>query len=210
MTRECERPARAYTHDVPGVTSKDVDRELRRTLWPDLYAEGFTRRTGRTAWQDRDDQVNVVQISSFNSYNAGVLGVSTVSFQVGLGVLPRCRTTEHTPSRNGLLLPRDAHCEFRCGLRRRLRQPAGGNPTIWPIAIDGADIEVTVDDAREVLMSDGLSWFESLDGLGRMLWTAENVENGNTDQTWGMGRLGSPHRIALLTDLHRAVFDRDS
>jgi hypothetical protein len=189
---------------VPDVTAKDVDRELRRRLWPDLRARGFTRRHGRSAWQDRDDQVNLVRISSFNFYDAGVLRVSTFSFQLKLGVLPRCRTTEHTPWRNGLLAPPEQHCEFRRSLRSRLQPPGSRNATIWAVAADGTDIEAAVEDAHQVLISEGLPWFESLDGLGRMLWTAENVEDGNTDHTWGMGRLGSPHRIALLADLREA------
>lgn len=192
------------------VTSKDVDRELRRAFWPDLRAQGFTRRIGRTAWQDRDDQVNVVQISSFNSYNAGVLRISTFSFQVLLGVLPRCRTTGRTPLRNGLLAPPEYHCEFRRSLRSRLQPLGSRNPTIWSVAADGTDMASAVEDAHQVVISDGIPWFESLDGVGRMLWTAENVENGNTDQTWGMGRLGSPHRVALLADLRKAALDSKS
>lgn len=190
---------------MPDVTSKDVDRALRERLWLDLKAAGFNRRTGRTAWQDLDDQVNVVQISSFNSYNAGVLGLSTFSFAVLLGVLPRCRVTDQTPSRSGLLVPPEYYCEFRRSLRRRLQQPNNGHSTIWSVAADGADITAAVDDAREVLLTEGTSWFENLQGLGNMLWTAENVENGNTNETWGMGRLGSPHRIDLLASLRRAA-----
>jgi hypothetical protein len=192
------------------VTRRDVDRELRRTLWPDLRTRGFTRQNGRTAWQDRNAQVNVVEVSFFNPYDAGVLGVSSFSFRVLLGVFPRCRTTGDTPREEGRLAPPEYHCEFRRSLRSRVQLTGSHDATVWSVATDGSNIAPAVEDAHQVLMSEGLSWFESLDGLEKMLWTTENVENGNTDQTWGMGRLGSPDRISLLADLRKAAFESNT
>jgi hypothetical protein len=64
------------------LTSKDVDRALREVVWPALKPEGFNRRTGRTAWRDRRDQIDVVTFWSHNSYNAGVFRINTLSFQL--------------------------------------------------------------------------------------------------------------------------------
>ncbi|HEV2771164.1 MAG TPA: hypothetical protein VGV40_13355, partial [Solirubrobacteraceae bacterium] len=98
------------------LTNKDVNRALREVVWSALKTEGFERRTGRTAWRDRPDQIEVVTFWSHNAYNAGVLRINTLSFQLQLGVHPRCRTDEHTPVKEGLLRPKEAACDFRLTL----------------------------------------------------------------------------------------------
>jgi hypothetical protein len=37
------------------MDSKAVDAVLRELLWAELKRQGFTRRTGRTAWRDQGD-----------------------------------------------------------------------------------------------------------------------------------------------------------
>jgi len=70
-----------------------VNRALRQVVWPTLKEEGFVRRTPRTAWRDSPEQIDVINFWAHNVYNAGVLGVTTSSFQLQLGVQPLCRTS---------------------------------------------------------------------------------------------------------------------
>ena len=102
------------------ITSKDVNRALRQVVWPVLRDQGFVRRTGRTAWRDRPEQIDVINFWSHNAYNAGGLGITTASFQLQLGVHPLCRTTDETPKSEGELRPREYACDFRRLLREGL------------------------------------------------------------------------------------------
>jgi hypothetical protein len=192
-----------YTHGMGVATAKDVDRALRRLFWPAIKDAGFSRRVGRVAWRDRADQVDVVQIRSVGSYNAGVYRVSSFSFEVLLGVYPRCCATPDAPMRDGALSPPEHHCEFRRALTPSIASPPSPI-TVWAMDAAGSMIDAAVEDARQSFIRDGLPWFESLDGLNAMLSTAETVEQGNVWETWGMGRLASPHRTRLVADLRHA------
>lgn len=183
-----------------------MNRALRETVWPALEEHGFTRRTARTAWRDRDDQVDVVTFQSFNAYNAGVLGITTYSFQVNLGVHPRCRTTEHTRQKHGQLRPEEYQCDFRRMMRKGLQQPEYERETMWFVRPDRSNLDAVVKDARDVLLSDGLEWFDQLAGLEALLSTAEHAPESMTE-TWGMGNIGSPHRLELMASLRAAVSD---
>jgi hypothetical protein len=186
------------------VTNKDVNRALRELVWPALKPVGFGSRTGRVAWRDGRDQVDVVNFWSHNAYNAGALGINTLSFQLELGVFPRCRADEHTPVKDGLLRPKDAHCEFRQGLRPPFDQAETDRPEIWFIRSDGTNLHEVVEAARDTLLTDGLDWFRSLDGLERMLEVVRHTPD-RMDGTWGMGHVGSPNRIALIAALEAAA-----
>jgi hypothetical protein len=185
------------------LTNKDVNRALREIVWAALKQEGFDRRTGRTAWRDRPDQVDVVTFWSHNAYNAGVLRINTLSFQLGLGVHPRCRTDEHTPVKDGLLRPQEAACDFRLTLVKPFHQRETERPEIWFVREDRANLQAVVEAARDHLFSEGLAWFASLDGVDRMLEVARN-EPLSRYTAGGMGNIGSPHRLSLIADLDAA------
>jgi hypothetical protein len=182
------------------VTTKHVNRALRDTVWPAVKEHGFTRRTPRTAWRDRPDQVDVITFWSHNAYNAGALGVTTSSFQIQLGVHPCFRTSESTPVKDGQLRPQEYACDFRRLLLKNFRQEETDRSEIWYVRADGANLTEIVEAARDMLLTEGLAWFNSLQGLERMLATARN-EPEDMDKTWGMGNLGSPHRRELVAGL---------
>lgn len=186
------------------ITSKDVSRALRQTVFPALKHEGFLRRTTRTAWRDLPQQIDVITFWSHNSYNAGALGVTTVSFQVMLGVFPLFRASDDTPQTEDGLRPQEYICDFRRLLRKPFEQEETDRSEIWFIYPDGSNLGDVVEAVRDSLLTEGLTWFESLRGLDRMLDTARRAPEG-MDGTWGMGNLGSPHRRELLRSLEGAI-----
>jgi hypothetical protein len=186
------------------VTNKDVNRALREVVWPALKREGFARRTGRTGWRDRPDQVDVVTFWSHNAYNAGVLKINTISFQLQVGVLPHCRVTDQTPVKDGFLRPQGAACDFRQLLVKPFDQDETDRPEIWFICRDGSNLQEIVEAARDLLLSRGLAWFESLNGVQRMLETARH-EPLTRYTAGGTGNLGSPFRQQLVADLEAAA-----
>lgn len=186
--------------------NKDVNRALRQVVWPALKQEGFEHRTARTAWRDRLDQVDVVNFWSHNVYNAGVFGINTLSFQLHLGVHPRCRTDSDTPVKDGLLRPQESACDFRLMLVKPFPQDETDRPEIWFVRSDGSNLQKLVKAARDLLLTEGFAWFASLDGVERMLEVARHEPL--TDYTaGGMGNIGSPHRLSLIADLGAAADD---
>jgi hypothetical protein len=185
------------------LTNRDVNRALRERVWPALKTEGFDRRTGRNAWREHPDQIDVVNFWSHNSYNAGVLRINTLSFQMGLAVHPRCRTTDQTPVKDGALRPQEAACDFRLTLTKPFEQDETDRPEIWFVRDDGSNLHDIVDAARDHILDAGFAWFATLDGVDRMLHVARH-EPLTRYTAAGMGNLGSPHRLELIADLEAA------
>lgn len=189
---------------VAPVSSSDVNRALREAVWPALKEAGFDRRTQRTAWRDRPDQVDVVSFQALNSYSAGVFRVTPFSFQLSLGTHPRCRETDQIRERGGLLRPDESCCDFRCLLRKGFAQPETDRPEVWSVDPDASNLRAVVETARRVLVSEGLAWFDELDGVEAMLAKARTAPE-DMETTWGMGNLGSPHRQVLVDALELAA-----
>jgi hypothetical protein len=178
------------------IDSKVVDAELRRVLWPELKAIGF-RRTGRTAWRDRPDCVQTVNIQSFNSYLADGIGATTFSFALNLGVFYPI-IAEETPMsgfRGDPTRPAEWSCQARCHLAKGIVQSEWvhgrppDRPEIWYVRPDGSNVEVVVRDATERIKSDGLPWLERLSDLreARRAFQEEsntNVERGKPGVTY--------------------------
>ena len=186
------------------MTSQDVNRALREVVWPALRDCGFSARTARTAWRHRADQIDVVNFQSFNAYNASVLNVTTYSFQVNLGTFPVCRASDRTRRKDGALRPEEYGCDFRHQLRKTITQPETDRETLWFVSADGSNLAEVISDAKSALEVDGLAWFDRLEGLHNLLRTARAVPE-NMAETWGMGNLGSPHRIELVSALETAA-----
>lgn len=189
------------------ITNKDVNKVLRELVWPPMKDYGFTHRTQRTAWRDRPDQVEVVTFWSHNAYNAGALRVTTLSFQIMLGVYPRFWAKDDMPQKNGQLRPQEYLCDFRRMLHTPFKQQETARPEIWFVRSDGSNLREIVSAAREALLSEGLRWFDSLDGLERLLTTARTSPE-DMSGTWGLGNLGSPNRRELVAVLEAEVAAR--
>lgn len=109
------------------MDSRDVTKEIRRVVWPELRRQGFDAFTGRTAWRYVDDSVDVVMFQSFSASLADAVGCTTFSFSVNLGVwVPHDAWEGLEPARDaaGRLRPAEYQCEpHRRGLSKSLAQP---------------------------------------------------------------------------------------
>jgi hypothetical protein len=158
------------------VTSKDIDKLIRAEVWPFVREQGFTVR-GRTARRHWDDAIDVINFQSFNGHEATVLGVTSFSFQLNLGVWPAFPVAgwEVTRDAQGRPQPAEYECVFRSEVRptvpapvrkrslnpfafRPLPQPAA----IWSVTADGANALDCVRDARQGIEAQALPWFDGL------------------------------------------------
>jgi hypothetical protein len=101
------------------VDSRDVTKEIRRLVWPELREHGFEAFTGRTAWRYVDNAVDIVNFQSFGASIADAVGCTTFSFSVNTGVwLPQDAWTRD-PRRDpkGRVRPAEYECDPH---RRRL------------------------------------------------------------------------------------------
>jgi hypothetical protein len=191
------------------IDSKAVSKVIRKTVWLKLEAVGFCKFTTRTAWRF-GSALHVVNFQSFNSYNAEILGCTTMSFSVNLGLhfdfMPGGGGAEYLGPDNP---PKESQCIFRKPLRRSLPQPNNADPRIWSVDSDGLNVALCVADALQMIEQDGLPWFTDFSDPMRALRFVE-AEEESFDQfgpsgTWGFGRPGSPMRKHAITYLRKAV-----
>jgi hypothetical protein len=150
------------------VDSKVVNREIKKSIWPVLKAVGFARFTSRKAWRHNADSIDVLEFQSHNSYNAGVLDITTYSFSVNLGkYLLYVPPQWPPPSKDGVLLPLECGCIFRGPLMPQVHA-ARSSPNIWSIDADGRNLLWSMKDVSNQLAS-ALEWFSRLDDRAEVL-----------------------------------------
>jgi hypothetical protein len=216
------------------MDSKEVDRALRQALWPTLKDVGFNRRTGRTAWRDRGEAVQCVNVQSFNSYLADVIGATTYSFRVNTGVfysaiVERSPLGAFTQDR---ARPKEYECHLRKTITKGFAQPnvltksrfgmgkgrpsLGGwsdRPDVWLVVADGSNLLAAVEDAAERLLDDGLGWLDRVseprEAMRRFSEEPDVfAERGILLELYG-GTLGSPSRMVSIAALAAASHDWD-
>lgn len=141
-----------------------------------MREHGFVVR-GRSARRYWDDAVDVINFQSFTSHQATVMGVSTFSFQLNLGVWPTFLPERREIRRDDRErpLPEEYECAFRhivfptvdAPRRKRSLNPFAFRPLpkpagIWAIAEDGSNAAECAVDARSGIESQALPWFETL------------------------------------------------
>lgn len=201
---------------MPSITSRQVNGELRRAVWPFLKERGFSSRTQRTAWRDSVDCIAVVTFQSFNAYLAEGLRVTSFSFGINLGVRARCSTALPSPREQaGQPRPNESGCDVRRSLWKTIDQDETGRPDIWYVRADGSNLTHVIENALSVLQTIGLTWLSEFESLERMRDFAANepegwdsAATGLVNGTWGPGMLDSPRRLQLLADLDRELRSR--
>ncbi|MFO0967769.1 MAG: DUF4304 domain-containing protein [Gemmataceae bacterium] len=142
-----------------------VTRAVKRRVWPALKALGFSQFSGRSGWRSRHLFIDVVNLQSavgkYRTYISLRDGThaSAGSFAVNLGVfidvqrlLPWAETTTDRPL--------EWECDYRLHLERQTPEPRNYPQTVWPIAGDAGMVENTVCDAADVILKQGLLWFD--------------------------------------------------
>jgi hypothetical protein len=124
-----------------GMDSPIVSAHIKRLIWPRLQEAGFSVFTSRAAWRHHKNRIDVLNVMSYNAYNAGVLGVTTYSFCVNLGcyqvAIPPSYEPHRIKSKAGRLLPHEAECHFSGHATRRFKQRETKDRTIWYVGPKG-------------------------------------------------------------------------
>jgi hypothetical protein len=185
------------------VNSKVVDGVIRTLVYPILRDHGFDAFTTRSAWRHRDCLTDVINFQSFNRSNADVLGCTTFSFAINLGLFVNdAADASLHPSSGGQ--PHEAACH----IRRRIRPIRGLLPEardIWVIDARGTNVESSLRDAAFQVLEIGIPWFDYL--LDRAVVLAVLLgEMAAPDRlTWLPGNPGSKDRNRTIGDLASAL-----
>lgn len=174
--------------------SSVVSREIRREVWPVLRQQGFDAFTSRTAWRHLPDRVWVVNFQSFSSYFSLVDGCTTFSFAMNIGIY--LDALAENVDAKVRARPRDYHCHFRAKLAKGIHQQNYTRSDIWFVDPQGSNLLDVVDDARRVLLSEGMGWFDRLSGLDQVLELL--VNHDETDDLFGIGAKWSPQRKLFI------------
>lgn len=176
---------------------KVVNKVINKNIWSFLKELGFIMFTSRSAWRFNQDTIEIINFQSFNSYLAEVLGCTTYSFTVNLAIyftkIPDKFPKTTIKEKNGFLLPEESDCDFRKCLVKGLIQEEIKRRDIWYIDTMGNNIELAMDDVKQMLISDGLKWFEKYSHMEAVLETLLNEEE-DLNGTHGFGRENSPIR----------------
>lgn len=179
------------------MDSKVVNKAIKSQIWSFLREEGFSQFSSRNAWRYKQDRIEVINFQSFNSYLAGLIGCTTFSLSVNLGIyftiIPNQFTNNPVKEKNGWLLPEEFKCIFRKQLIKSLYQDEINDRQVWYVDALGSNIELVMDDVKRILYSDGIKWFEKYSQMDAVLNTLLNEEEKLFD-TWGFGRKASPIR----------------
>jgi len=194
------------------MDSKCVSKEIRRAIWPLLRESGFWRFTSRSAWRHSESRIEVLNFQSFNSYNAGVIGCTTYSFSVNLGIFLREVPPSYEPVRiktaDEKPLPEEYECHLRGHLHRNFAQAECERRDIWYIDPNGRYLEKAIHDVRMAIVRDAFGWFESLRDSGEVLRVLTD-EPEDMDHLWGFGRNPSPMRSYLTGYMARSLGKRE-
>lgn len=178
------------------MDSKIVSKEIRERVRPLLRANGFGQFTGRTAWRNRGETIDVVNFQSFNDYHASVMDVTTYSFAVNLGSFPVYVPTQWPAKvRDGRLAPAEYECPFRRQLVRTLPQPGNRHETVWLIDHEGRSLLWCIEDVVDQFAA-AFTWFERLANKVETLRILTE-DDEHLPSLWGFGRNPSPMRSYL-------------
>lgn len=188
------------------MDSKTVNRSIRTQIWPLLMKAGFGSTTSRTAWRHESDRVDVVNFQSFNSYNAGVMGVTTFSFAVNLGTYLRYVPPQWPPKKikDGVPYPAEHECQFRSRLSPSITQ-SHENDGVWGIDERGLNLAWCINDVASQIPT-ALEWFSRLGNREEVLRILLEEEE-SMSSLWGFGRRPSPIRSYLTGYVAMAVND---
>ena len=197
------------------MDSKVVNKAIDAQVWGPLKALGFEKRTSRAAWRFHDERTDVVIFRSFNAYNAAVMGVTTYSFWIELGCYlkylpPSVATFGKNPRAPDL--PKPEECKLRARLQPRPARKARGlteklaqalkrsrrvDRSIWRVTAQPAKLGPLIEEARDVLLDDGMRWFEQFK-TARDVFMLLREREEDMNALWGFGRPGSPARHYIL------------
>lgn len=188
---------------MPKVSAKTVNGQIRAIVWPLLCEAGFEKFTPRTAWRRTMQAVAVVNFQSFNSYTASVIGCTTHSFGVNLGIhYPRAE--RYDPQLACGLYPQEHRCAARRQLEKTIAQPKLRRCDIWYVEPAGGNLDQVIEDAASVIRRVGLRWLEAFsDPEQALAHCLRRRRSGNAEYVPPLGTLAAAETgsaIALSLD----------
>lgn len=159
-----------------------------------LREEGFDDFTARCAWRHFEDRIWLVNFQSFNSYFSLVDGCTTFSFALNLGVYFYALSEKDDFKEH--VRPKCYECHFQGKLFKAITQQNYSRKDIWYVDPEGLNLLEVLDDARRVLLRDGMAWFDRLSELRSVFDIL--VQEDQQETFFGIGARWSPHRKLLI------------
>jgi hypothetical protein len=179
------------------MDSSQVNKNIKKVIKPYLFNNGFIKNSARSFWKHNKENICVINFHSFNSYNAGVMNVTTFSFAINLGVfwndLPNY---ENIKVKDNFLLPLDYDCQFRHALTKNDDQSETDLKTVWYLDEKGKNLNDVLNDALTSIEKAVPFWFNKLTDKHECLQLLLNA-NENMEGTFGFGNKNSPIRNLL-------------
>lgn len=167
---------------------KDVDKMLRKIIFPCLKENGFTEVKGRNAWGWHEDCIWVFNIRSIGKAHSIITNWPEDSISVYLGIyytyLPHI--IEAKKDKNGLLHPKECECNRRAQLtcsyeQIKYTEHVNCNASekkrrdIWWIQPDGSNLSEVINDINNLYLNYAVKWFEKKSNKELTLQEAERL-----------------------------------
>ena len=179
------------------MNSKEVNKYIKKLIWPSLKQAGFSKFTARSAWRYSEETIDVLCFQSFSAYNADIMGVTPHSFAVKLGCFPTYIENQYPLNlSNGKITPKEHECYFRGSLMRTIDQPNNSNEIVWYIGNKELSVEESLADALMQINHMAFRWFERLSSVSEIQSILQNSKE-DMIKLWGFGNTPSPIRSYL-------------
>lgn len=177
------------------MDSKTVNKLIRSEVWPVLRLQGFSKFDSRTAWRYRGPLVDVINFQSFNSYMAELIGCTTFSFAVNLGVYLRGSVLEPAVKidATGTQRPQESACPFRANLKKRTPVDRFARKDIFYIAEDGSTMGAAIREVLFLLNNEAPPWFAAFNDLAKVVRALTGMDDCLIGtESLGLGSIAAP------------------
>lgn len=187
------------------MKDRKVVAAMRRIFWPELREHGFSQFTDVAAWRYWDEGIDVVWSESVGARFAYIEDIPKASFGVGLSIrLNYLPDTFEVAEEDGRPIPEPAYCQFRRRLHKTIEDARYSRRDTWRVE-EGRE-NVPVWDATNVLVQDGLPWFERYRDPQEVLRTLEE-DDEEYEKAWGFNTKASIPRQWLRANAALRVGD---
>ncbi len=184
------------------MDSKVVTRALKAIIHPALKAAQFTNK-GRNYWRPTPHVTQVLNIQSFNSYTAEVIGCSTYSFTLNAGVFyPSSLWLLPTPTPPPTN-PQIWLCQAQRRVLKTVAQRELARRDIWHVRPDGSNLDAVVEDAWAGIRKQALPWLETFSNIEHAL-NVFRTQDGSEHEYLSGARV-SPARRDITSALERQL-----
>lgn len=179
---------------VSDMISSDIDKLIRKIIFPSLKENDFRKIKGRTAWGWCDDCIWVFNIKAVGHFHSIITNWPSASLTVNLGIyytyLPHIREAKKDES--GLMYPKEYECNRRAQLtcsydQLKYTEHVECNSSekkrrdIWWIQPDGSNIGEVINDINNRYLENAVKWFWEKSNKELTLQEAERLKGFNIE-----------------------------